>query len=40
MRKIAVSIVICFVTSGIAGCSLLGPSIRELRQKAYDMHNP
>ena len=37
MRKIAVSIVICFVTSGIAGCSLLGPSIRELRQNAYDM---
>ena len=41
MRKIAMSLIICIVILGIAGCDLLGiilePSSRELMQNAYDM---
>ena len=37
MRKITTSLIIGFVTFGIAGCSLLGPSARELREDTYSM---
>ena len=41
MRKITLSLIIGFVILAIAGCDIigtfLGPSIRELRQDAYDM---
>lgn len=37
MRKITTSLIIGFVTFGIAGCSLLGPSARQLREDAYSM---